>query len=190
MKLGMITGAGYEHSGNVIVASIGIPSHVIDHIAPRLYTYDEKDVEEKLPARKVEDPRESNEIIPVPIIDTAAINPNKPVTLLFGGESLISTFLSAISRITPISHTSTIDITKIAEHISELTKNPTPFTLKIVSQSFAIPPMIPKIIIGIHNLLIFIQFSFFHRDVSLFFTRIMLSVITLRQGDIFLAVYH
>ena len=83
-----------------------------------------------------------------------------------------------------------IDITKIAEHISELTKNPTPFTLKIVSQSFAIPPMIPKIIIGIHNLLIFIQFSFFHRDVSLFFTRIMLSVITLRQGDIFLAVYH
>ena len=54
MKLGMITGAGFEYSGNVIVSSIGIPAHVIDQISPRLYTYDEKDVEEKLPARKVD----------------------------------------------------------------------------------------------------------------------------------------
>ena len=51
MKLGMITGAGFELSGNVIVAPIGIPTHVIDRISPRLYTYDEKDVEEKLPTR-------------------------------------------------------------------------------------------------------------------------------------------
>lgn len=54
MKLGMITGAGFEYSGNVIVESIGIPSNAIDHIAPRLYTYDERDVEDKLPARKVD----------------------------------------------------------------------------------------------------------------------------------------
>lgn len=52
MKLGMLMGIGYEYSGKVTVADIGFPKQSIDFIEPRLYTYDEEDVEAQLPYRK------------------------------------------------------------------------------------------------------------------------------------------
>lgn len=52
MKLGMLMGVGYEYSGKVTVADIGFPKQSIDFIEPRLYTYDEDDVDNLLPYRK------------------------------------------------------------------------------------------------------------------------------------------
>lgn len=52
MKMGLLTGMGYEYSGQVTVADIGIPKKAIDYIEPDLYTYDGKDVDRLLPYRK------------------------------------------------------------------------------------------------------------------------------------------
>ncbi len=52
MKMGLLTGMGYEYSGQVTVADIGIPKKAIDYIEPDLYTYDGKDVDRILPYRK------------------------------------------------------------------------------------------------------------------------------------------
>lgn len=52
MKLGMIMGIGYEYSGSVTVADIGFPRQSVNFIEPRLYTYDEEDVDALLPYRK------------------------------------------------------------------------------------------------------------------------------------------
>lgn len=51
-KLGMLMGMGFEYSGKVIVADIGFPHQAVDFIEPRLYTYDETDLEEKIPYRR------------------------------------------------------------------------------------------------------------------------------------------
>ena len=52
MKMGLLTGMGYEYSGQVTVADIGIPKKAIDYIEPDLYTYDGMDVDRLLPHRK------------------------------------------------------------------------------------------------------------------------------------------
>ncbi len=52
MKMGLLTGMGYEYSGQITVADIGIPKKAIDYIEPDLYTYDGKDVDRLLPYRK------------------------------------------------------------------------------------------------------------------------------------------
>lgn len=52
MKLGLMMGLGYEYAGEVVVADIGFPQQAFDFVSPRLYTYDESDVEALLPYRK------------------------------------------------------------------------------------------------------------------------------------------
>lgn len=52
MKLGLLMGMGYEYAGAVTVVDIGIPKKAIDFVEPRLYTYDEQDVDSLLPHRK------------------------------------------------------------------------------------------------------------------------------------------
>lgn len=52
MKLGMLMGVGYEYSGKVTVCDIGFPKQSIEFINPRLYTYDEADLEYNMPYRK------------------------------------------------------------------------------------------------------------------------------------------
>ncbi len=52
IKLGMLMGIGYEYSGKVIIAGIGFPKASVDFVEPRLYTYDEEDVDKLLPYRK------------------------------------------------------------------------------------------------------------------------------------------
>ncbi len=52
MKMGLLTGMGYEYSGQVTVADIGIPKRAIDYIEPDLFTYDGNDVDRLLPYRK------------------------------------------------------------------------------------------------------------------------------------------
>ncbi len=52
IKLGMLMGIGYEYSGQVNVVDIGFPKHAVDFIEPRLYTYEEDDVDKLLPYRK------------------------------------------------------------------------------------------------------------------------------------------
>lgn len=54
MKLGMLIGAGFEHSGRVTVADIGFPKQSVDYVEPRLYTYDEMDLDKLLPSRKAD----------------------------------------------------------------------------------------------------------------------------------------
>lgn len=54
MKMGLLTGMGYEYSGQVTVADIGIPKRAIDYIEPDLYTYDGLDVDRLLPYRKLD----------------------------------------------------------------------------------------------------------------------------------------
>lgn len=54
MKMGLLTGMGYEYSGQVTVADIGIPKRAIDYIEPDLYTYDGADVDRLLPYRKLD----------------------------------------------------------------------------------------------------------------------------------------
>lgn len=54
MKMGLLTGMGYEYSGQVTVADIGIPKKAIDYIEPDLYTYDGVDVDRLLPYRKLD----------------------------------------------------------------------------------------------------------------------------------------
>ena len=54
MKMGLLTGMGYEYSGQVTVADIGIPKKAIDYIEPDLYTYDGYDVDRLLPYRKLD----------------------------------------------------------------------------------------------------------------------------------------
>ncbi len=53
-KLGMLMGMGFEYSGKVIVADIGFPHQAVDFIEPRLYAYDESDVDEKIPSRRAD----------------------------------------------------------------------------------------------------------------------------------------
>lgn len=52
IKIGMLMGVGYEYSGNVIIAGIGFPKTAVDFVEPKLYTYDEDDVDKLLPYRK------------------------------------------------------------------------------------------------------------------------------------------
>ena len=52
MKLGLLNGMGYEYAGKVTVADIGFPKNAVDFVEPRLYTYDESDLDELLPVRK------------------------------------------------------------------------------------------------------------------------------------------
>ena len=52
IKIGMLMGIGYEYSGKVIIANIGFPKTAVDFVEPKLYTYDEEDVEKLLPYRK------------------------------------------------------------------------------------------------------------------------------------------
>lgn len=52
MKLGIIAGMGQEYSGKVTVVDIGFPKQAVEFIAPKLYAYDDKDVEKLLPFRK------------------------------------------------------------------------------------------------------------------------------------------
>ena len=54
MKMGLLTGMGYEYSGQVTVADIGVPKKAIDYIEPDLYTYDNNDVDRLLPYRKLD----------------------------------------------------------------------------------------------------------------------------------------
>lgn len=54
MKLGLLMGIGYEYSGKIIVADIGIPKKAVDYIEPKLYSYDETDVDKLLPYRKLD----------------------------------------------------------------------------------------------------------------------------------------
>ncbi len=52
IKLGMLRGIGYEYSGQVRIVDIGFPKQAVDFVEPKLYTYDEADVEKLLPYRK------------------------------------------------------------------------------------------------------------------------------------------
>ena len=52
MKLGLLMGIGSEYSGKIIMADIGIPKKAVDFIEPKLYSYDESDVDKLLPYRK------------------------------------------------------------------------------------------------------------------------------------------
>lgn len=52
VKLGHIMGIGNEYSGKVIVADIGIPEKAISFVSPKLYAYDDEDVDRLLPFRK------------------------------------------------------------------------------------------------------------------------------------------
>lgn len=52
MKLGLLLAMGYEYGGKVTVADIGFPMPAVDFVGPRLYTYDEDDVERMLPYRR------------------------------------------------------------------------------------------------------------------------------------------
>ena len=54
MKMGLLTGMGYEYSGQLTVADIGVPKKAIDYIEPDLYTYDSNDVDRLLPYRKLD----------------------------------------------------------------------------------------------------------------------------------------
>ncbi len=54
MKMGLLTGRGFEYSGHVSVVDIGIPKKAIDYIEPDLYTYDGNDVDRLLPYRKLD----------------------------------------------------------------------------------------------------------------------------------------
>lgn len=54
MKLGLLLGQGLEYAGTVTVVDIGIPKQAIEFVKPCLYTYDEKDVDKLLPARKAD----------------------------------------------------------------------------------------------------------------------------------------
>ena len=51
-KIGMLMGIGYEYSGHVVVADIGFPKQAVDFVEPRLFTYDEEDIDKLLPYRK------------------------------------------------------------------------------------------------------------------------------------------
>ncbi len=52
IKIGMLMGIGYEYSGQVIIANIGFPKTAVDFVEPKLYTYEETDIEKLLPYRK------------------------------------------------------------------------------------------------------------------------------------------
>lgn len=52
IKLGHIMGIGNEYSGKVIVADIGFPEKAISFVRPKLYAYDDEDVDRLLPFRK------------------------------------------------------------------------------------------------------------------------------------------
>ncbi len=54
MKMGLLTGMGYEYSGQLTVADIGVPKKAIDYIEPDLYTYEGSDVDRLLPHRKLD----------------------------------------------------------------------------------------------------------------------------------------
>ncbi|MBQ8413541.1 MAG: NAD(P)H-hydrate epimerase [Lachnospiraceae bacterium] len=52
IKIGMLMGIGYEYSGQVVIANIGFPKQAVDFVEPRLYTYEESDIDRLLPFRK------------------------------------------------------------------------------------------------------------------------------------------
>lgn len=54
MKLGLLNGKGNEYAGNVKVVDIGFPKQAIDFISPKLFTYDEEDVDKLLPFRRAD----------------------------------------------------------------------------------------------------------------------------------------
>ncbi|MCM1272332.1 MAG: NAD(P)H-hydrate dehydratase [Clostridium sp.] len=51
-KLGHMMGIGNEYSGQVEVADIGFPQKAVEFICPKLYTYDNTDIDRLLPFRK------------------------------------------------------------------------------------------------------------------------------------------
>jgi NAD(P)H-hydrate epimerase len=54
MKLGLLMGVGCEYAGKIILADIGVPHQAVDYVEPKLYSYDESDVERYLPYRKLD----------------------------------------------------------------------------------------------------------------------------------------
>jgi NAD(P)H-hydrate epimerase len=54
MKLGLLMGVGCEYAGKIVLADIGVPHQAVDFVEPKLYSYDETDVERYLPYRKLD----------------------------------------------------------------------------------------------------------------------------------------
>lgn len=54
MKLGLMRGIGTEYCGEVHIAGIGFPKQAVEHVAPKLYTYELKDIDNLLPSRRAD----------------------------------------------------------------------------------------------------------------------------------------
>lgn len=110
----------------------------------------------KICSRGVSAPTESIDKTPVQIRVTDTINPKSAAPIFLTGQCATFPLVSAIAIMTPIRNIMISEHTKIVLHTILLRKNDSPFLLNSVSQIFAAPPIIPKIIVGIQRFFNFI----------------------------------